>query len=83
MSTAATPSSMSCSSSRAAELDLKKREGQLHKMQQIVHDKAMYAHLWQQAFVNGVGPRVAESGFGLIPGYAYSGPYEDVTLAGK
>jgi peptide/nickel transport system substrate-binding protein len=68
---------------QAAELDLKKREGQLHKMQQIVHEKAIYAHLWQQAFVNGVGPRVAESGFGLIPGYAYSGPYEDVTLAGK
>ena len=68
---------------QAAELDLKKREGLLHKMQQIVHEKAMYAHLWQQAFVNGVGPRVAESGFGLIPGYAYSGPYEDVTLSGK
>lgn len=68
---------------QAAELDLKKREDQLHKMQQIVHEKAMYAHLWQQAFVNGVGPRVGESGFGLIPGYAYSGPYEDVTLAGK
>ncbi len=68
---------------QTAELDPKKREGQLHKMQQIVHDKAMYAHLWQQAFVNGVGPRVAKSGFGLIPGYAYSGPYEDVTLAGK
>ena len=49
----------------------------------VVHEKAMYAHLWQQAFVNGVGPRVAESGFGLIPGYAYSGPYEDVTLTGK
>lgn len=68
---------------QAVELDLTKREGQLHKMQQIVHEKAMYAHLWQQAFVNGVGPRVGESGFGLIPGYAYSGPYEDVTLAGK
>ena len=68
---------------QAVELDLKKREGQLHKMQQIVHEKAMYAHLWQQAFVNGVGPRVGESGFGLIPGFAYSGPYEDVTLAGK
>ena len=68
---------------QTAELDSKKREGQLHKMQQIVHDKAMYAHLWQQAFVNGVGPRVGESGFGLIPGYAYSGPYEEVTLAGK
>jgi len=68
---------------QAAELDKQHRETILHKMQQIVHEKAMYAHLWQQAFVNGVGPRVAESGFGLIPGYAYSGPYEDVTLAGK
>jgi peptide/nickel transport system substrate-binding protein len=68
---------------QATELDVKKREGQLHKMQQIVHEKAMYAHLWQQAFINGIGPRVAESGFGLIPGYAYSAPYEDVTLAGK
>lgn len=52
-------------------------------MQEIVHDKAIYAHLWQQAFINGVGPRVGESGFGLIPGYAYSAPYEDVTLVGK
>jgi peptide/nickel transport system substrate-binding protein len=68
---------------QGAELDAKKREDLLHKMQQIVHDKAIYAHLWQQAFINGVGPRVGESGFGLIPGYAYSGPYEDVTLAGR
>ena len=35
------------------------------------------------AFINGVGPRVAESGLGLIPGHAYSAPYEDVTLSGK
>jgi peptide/nickel transport system substrate-binding protein len=68
---------------QAVELDVKKREGQLHKMQQIVREKAIYAPLWQQAFINGVGPRVAESGFGLIPGYAYSAPYEDVILAGK
>jgi peptide/nickel transport system substrate-binding protein len=68
---------------QAAELDPKKREGLLQQMQQIVHDKAIYAHLWQQAFINGVGPRVGESGFGLIPGYAYSAPYEDVTLAGR
>jgi peptide/nickel transport system substrate-binding protein len=68
---------------QAAEVDAKKREDQLHKMQEIVHDKAIYAHLWQQAFINGVGPRVGESGFGLIPGFAYSAPYEDVTLAGN
>ena len=43
----------------------------------------MYAHIWQLAFINGVGPRVKEAGLGLIPGYAYSGPYEDVTLTDK
>ena len=30
--------------------------------------------------VHGVGPRVGESGLGLIPGHGYSSPYEDVTL---
>ena len=40
----------------------------------------MYAPIWQLAFLNGVGPRVAESGFGLIAGFAYSAPYEDITL---
>ena len=28
------------------------------------------------------GPRVGESGFGLIPGFAYTAPYEDITLKG-
>lgn len=68
---------------QAAELDEKKREALLHKIQQLVHERSMYAHLWQQAFINGAGPRVGESGFGLITGYAYSAPYEDVTLKSK
>ena len=68
---------------QATELDDGKRKAILHRMQQLVHDKVMYAHVWQLALVNGVGPRLKESGLGLIPGYAYSGPYEDLTLAGK
>ena len=40
----------------------------------------MYAPLLQPAFINGVGPRVGESGFGLIPGFAYTAPFEDITL---
>jgi hypothetical protein len=32
------------------------------------------------AFIWGVGPRVAESGAGLIPGFAYSAPFEDLRL---
>ena len=68
---------------QAAELDAKKREAILQKMQQLVHERTIYAPIWQLAFINGAGPRVGESGLGLIAGHAYSAPYEDVTLAGK
>jgi peptide/nickel transport system substrate-binding protein len=68
---------------QAAELDRKRREATLHKMQQLVHERTVYAPIWELAFLNGVGPRVGESGLGLINGHAYSAPYEDVTLKGK
>ncbi len=65
---------------QAAELDHAKREAILHKMQQLIVERAVAAPIWQLAFINGVGPRVAESGFGLIPTFAYTGPYEDITI---
>jgi len=68
---------------QAAELDPKRREAILHKLQQLMHDKAMFAPLWELGFLNGHGPRVAESGLGLIPGHAYSAPYEDLKLKAK
>jgi hypothetical protein len=33
--------------------------------------------------MNGYGPRLAESGLGLIADYFYSAPYEDVRLKTK
>jgi peptide/nickel transport system substrate-binding protein len=68
---------------QADELDQKKREAILFKIQQLVHERAMFAPIWQLGFLNGVGPRVKESGLGLIPGHAYSAPYEDLALTGK
>jgi peptide/nickel transport system substrate-binding protein len=68
---------------QADELDHARRETTLHKIQRLVHERTIYAPLWQQAFLNGIGPRVGESGLGLISSYAYSGPYEDLTLARK
>ena len=35
------------------------------------------------AFLNGYGPRVAESGLGLIHYHGYSAPYEDVKLKAR
>jgi peptide/nickel transport system substrate-binding protein len=68
---------------QAAELDRKKREALLHRIQQIVYEKTMVIPIWELAFINGQGPRVDESGLGLIPGHAYSAPYEDVKLKAK
>ena len=68
---------------QAVELDRNRREGILHKIQQLVHERTIYAPIWQLAFINGVGPRVGESGLTLIKAYAYSAPYEDVTLKTK
>ena len=68
---------------QASEVDRKRREAALHKMQQLIHDKVMYAPIWELGFINGVGPRVEESGLGLIAGHAYSAPYEDLKLKGK
>jgi peptide/nickel transport system substrate-binding protein len=65
---------------QAGEVDSKRREATLHRIQKLVHDKSIYAPIWQLAFLNGVGPRIEHSGLGTIAGFAYSGPYEDVKL---
>lgn len=52
--------------------------------QQLIHDKAMVAPIWQLAAMSGIGPRVEESGIGLVAGYAFfSAPYEDMKLRSK
>ena len=68
---------------QASEVDVGRRRDKLFRIQQIIHERVIYAPIWQLAFLNGVGPRVGESGLGLIEGHAYSAPYEDVTLKGK
>jgi peptide/nickel transport system substrate-binding protein len=65
---------------QASEMDRKKREAVLVKIQQLIHDKAMVAPIWELAFLNGHGPRLAESGLTLITNHAYSSPYEDLRL---
>ena len=65
---------------QAVEGDHAKRAAILARMQQMVRDKAIYAPIWQLGFLNGVGPRIAESGLGRIPGFAYTAPYEELAL---
>jgi len=68
---------------QAGELDRKKRESLLQRIQQLMHDKVMYLPIWQLSMLQGYGPRVAESGFGLIADYPWAAPYEDLKLKPK
>jgi peptide/nickel transport system substrate-binding protein len=68
---------------QATEQDLKKRGALLHKIQQLMHERAMFLPVLEPAFLNGVGARVAASGLGLIVGHPYSSPYEDLKLNAK
>ena len=68
---------------QANELDVGKRTEILHKMQQMIYEKDMFVPLWQLGFINAAGPRVAEAGIGLIKGFVYTGPYEDLALKEK
>ncbi len=65
---------------QAVELDRSKREAILHEIQRIIDERAIFAPIWDLAFINGVGPRVGEAGFGLIAGFPFTAPYEDLTL---
>ncbi len=55
----------------------------LQRIQQLMHDKAMFGPLMEPAILYGVGPRVAEPALGLITNMAGSAPYEDIRLKGK
>ncbi len=65
---------------QARELDPKKREAMLRQVQTMLHDETLEIPLYELAFIWGVGPRVEEGGAGVIPGFAYSAPVEDLRL---
>ena len=63
---------------QASEMDRKKREAALHKIQQLMHERVMFAPIVEPAVLTGVGPRLAE--VPTIPGHPYFSPYEDLKL---
>jgi peptide/nickel transport system substrate-binding protein len=68
---------------QASELNPARREAMLHQVQQLIHEKVMFAPIWELGFLNGYGPRVEESGLALITNHAYSAPYEDLRLKAR
>jgi peptide/nickel transport system substrate-binding protein len=65
---------------QARETDRKKREAQLHQIQQLVYDRVRFGPLYEFIWASGIGPRVAEPGLMLIDPYPWSAPLEEVRL---
>ena len=65
---------------QARELDPKKREQMLHQIQRILHDQVIYAPIWDNALIRGVGARVEEGALTLIQAFPYSAPLEELKL---
>jgi peptide/nickel transport system substrate-binding protein len=66
---------------QAGEMDRKRREALLHKIQQLMHERAMFGPIIEQAALTGVGPRLAE--VPTITGHPFVSPYEDLKLKGR
>ena len=68
---------------QATERDRKRREAMLHRIQQLMHERVMFAPIWEIGVLNAYGPRVAEPGLGLITDHIFSAPYEELRLKGR
>ena len=68
---------------QGVERDPKRREATLHRIQQLMHERAMFAPIWQLAVLNAYGPRVAEPAVGLVAGHQFTAPYEELRLKGR
>ncbi len=65
---------------QAQERDRKKREALLHQIQRWMHERVMFAPIFEPATLHGVGPRVEEPAIGLSPQLYFPSPYEDMRL---
>ena len=63
---------------QAGEMDRGRREALLHKIQQLMHERAMFAPVIEQAGLTGESGRLAEAP--TITGHPFISPYEDLRL---
>ncbi|HEY7539857.1 MAG TPA: ABC transporter substrate-binding protein [Methylomirabilota bacterium] len=66
---------------QATEIDKKRRETMLHRIQQMMYERAMFAPIVEPALLIGVGARLAETP--TIAGHPYLSPYEDLKLKAR
>jgi peptide/nickel transport system substrate-binding protein len=64
---------------QAGERDVKKREAQLHRIQQLTIDRAMFAPIMDLRALMGVGPKMADHTINLVPMTVWPS-YEDMKI---
>ena len=62
------------------ETDQAKRQAVLHQIQQLMHERVMFAPIWLYFWPSGLGPRVEEPALMLINPFPWAAPLEDVRL---
>ncbi|HEV8441070.1 MAG TPA: ABC transporter substrate-binding protein [Methylomirabilota bacterium] len=65
---------------QAQERDRKKRETVLNQIQRLVHERVMFAPIFEPATLHGVGPRMEEPAIGLNSQLYFAAPYEEMRL---
>jgi peptide/nickel transport system substrate-binding protein len=65
---------------QARESDRARREALLHAIQRVASERVMFVPIFQQAQLNGVGPRVEQPGIRLVEHVPFLLPYEDLRL---
>jgi peptide/nickel transport system substrate-binding protein len=55
----------------------------LDKLQQVIHERVMFAPVIEPVLLNGVGSRVAQDGLAVVANHPYSAPYEDLALKAR
>jgi peptide/nickel transport system substrate-binding protein len=66
---------------QAGEMDPKRREALLHKIQQLMYERSMFAPIVEPSLLIGIGSRLAEQP--TITGHPYLSPYEDLKLKAR
>jgi peptide/nickel transport system substrate-binding protein len=64
---------------QAGERDVKKREAQLHRIQQLTIDRAMFAPIMDLRALMGVGPKMTDHTINLVPMTVWPS-YEDMKI---
>src|SRR5262245_17320428 len=65
---------------QSIERDRKKREAMLHQIQRLMHERVMFAPIFEPATLHGIGPRVEDAAVGLNAQLYFPAPYEDIRL---